>query len=83
MNRFKTALQIQDACNVIAVSGALHQACLEARSEGLGSDAIERDGAVVLILDKLASMIDREEFKSAYDICVARQNEVKPEMKTA
>ena len=83
MNRFKTALQIQDACNVIAVAGALHQACLEARSEGLGSDAIECDGAVVLILDKLLSMIDRTDYISAHEMCVARQNEIKPAMKTA
>ena len=39
-NRFKTALDIQDACNLTAVAGAFHKMCLEVLHESGRSNEI-------------------------------------------
>jgi hypothetical protein len=76
-NRFKTALELQDACNLRAIARQLVIAADEASDEG-GTDASYRDPAVVLIVNKIESLIHsnwNDNFSVAYDICTIKASE--------
>jgi hypothetical protein len=71
-NRYKTALEIQDACNLTAVAGVLHKVCLEVLHESESTDAVTKDPAVILIVDKIHDMCGRlegQEFSKAFIAC--------------
>ena len=64
-NIYQTAMELQDACNPIAVANTLFKVAQALRDKGFGTDAIRKDPAFVLIVDKLADMTGRPE-ASAY-----------------
>jgi hypothetical protein len=71
-NRYKTALEIQDACNLTAVVGVLHRICLEVLHEGKGTASVCKDPAVRMIVDKvydLAGRVEGKEYTEAYLAC--------------
>lgn len=71
-NRFKTALEIQDACNLTAVSGVFHMMCLEVLHETHSTDAVTKDPAILLMLDKIQDLCHRPdmlEINKAYEVC--------------
>ena len=51
------AVDIQDACNITAVSGALNQICKDILHDQHSTDAPARDMSVKLIVAKLADMV--------------------------
>lgn len=61
-NRFKTALDIQDACNLTAVVGTLHQMCLEALHESQSTIQVTKDPAVIIVVDKINDLLGRLDF---------------------
>ena len=70
-----TAIEIQDACNIIAVSIFLADALRSLSRQGLGSKELNCHPAVILTVSKLDSLTGRlgqhtwEEFSKAYDTC--------------
>jgi hypothetical protein len=78
MNRFKTALDIQDACNLTAVAGVLHNVCLEVLHESKSTEAVTRDPAVIWIVDKIYDLVHRPEgevLSQAYDKLITLSKE--------
>ena len=79
MNRFKTALDCQDAVNFTAlVNTALLPACKQILDEGGDSNAVTSDAAVILIMDKLHDLMERPGgigFSRAYEECKRRCEE--------
>jgi hypothetical protein len=73
-NRFKTALEIQDACNLRAVVHTLHEIVREFPPGAL----VTKDAAVILIIDKLHDLVGRPEgfdYSRVYEECrVASQD---------
>lgn len=72
MNVYKTALDLQDGVNMIAISGTLNRVCKQLMSEGLGTDQIRKHPAVTLIIDKMLDLNGRPDamaFSTAYDEC--------------
>jgi hypothetical protein len=55
-NRFAQAIQVQDACNLRAIARLLVKAADEAADAG-GTDASYKDPAVILIVDKIESLV--------------------------
>jgi hypothetical protein len=71
-NRFKTALDIQDACNLTAVAGIFHKMCLEVLEETHSTAAVAKDPAILWMLDKMCDLIgrpDSDKMSKAYHIC--------------
>lgn len=60
-NRFKEALEIQCACNPVAITTALADAMRMCRAENMDTDAISRDPAVRLIVHQLAHLTNQHE----------------------
>jgi len=72
-NRFKTALEIQDACNLTAVAGIFHKTCLEILDETHSTVEVTKDPAVIWMVDKIHDMVHRpegEELTKAYNLCL-------------
>lgn len=74
MNRFKTAIDIQNAINPVAVAGVFHDMTVEALHENRGMDHIKKDPAVRLVLYKLMDMFQAEgaDFSEDYRLCRER-----------
>ena len=72
-NRYKLALEIQDACNITALAGLFHKVCLEVPHEDscTGTAKVCKDPAVILIVDKLHDMVGRLEGKEYTAIYLA------------
>jgi hypothetical protein len=66
-NRFKTALDIQDACNLTAVVGVLHKTCLEVLEETHSTRAVAQDPAIIWMVDKINDLIGRPDCKEMTD----------------
>jgi hypothetical protein len=64
-NRFKTALDIQDACNLTAVVGVLHKMCLEVLHESQSTIQVTKDPAIIIMVDKINDLLGRPDF---YDV---------------
>lgn len=82
-NRFKTALEIQDACNLTAVAGVFHKMCLEVLEETHSTAAVAHDSAILWMLDKMCDLTGRPEFAEmdrAYLICHERAEIVNEEI---
>lgn len=71
-NRYKTALEIQDACNLTAIAGTLHKICLEVLHETGSIEAVRNDPAVRVIIDKINSMIPGTDWSTQYGLCEER-----------
>jgi len=73
MNRFQEAIDIQNACNPVAVAGVLHEQMMTVLREKQSSTAIMEDNAVKLILYKLMAMCHEfpsdDNFPRAYQSC--------------
>lgn len=72
-NRFKTALELQDACNLRAIARKLVEAADQAADAG-GTQASYNDPAVILIVDKIESLVRSQDVKrlnEAWDCCKA------------
>ena len=85
-NRFKTALEIQDACNLTAVAGLFHKMCLEVLHETNSTEAVAHDSAILWMLDKMCDLTGRpesEEMTKAYLICHDRSEGVQEERRSA
>ena len=71
LNRFKTAIELQDACNLRAIARKLVEAADEAADAG-GTQASYDDPAVILIVDKIESLVRSQDIKrcnEAWDHC--------------
>lgn len=69
--RFQDALDLQDGCNLRAIARSLVRAADEASEEG-GTGFSYRDAAVILIVNKLESLVHSEQgdnYSAAYDYC--------------
>ena len=62
-NRYKTALDIQDACNLTAVAGEFHRRCLEVLKETGSTEAVAKDPAILWILDKMCDLTGRPDYQ--------------------
>jgi hypothetical protein len=74
-NRFKTALEIQDACNLTAVVGTFHAMCLEVLHESQSTIQVTKDPAIIIMVDKINDLLDRPDFDAvgkAYNECNKR-----------
>ena len=72
-NRFQTAIELQDACNLRAIARKLVEAADEAADAG-GTQASYDDPAVILIVDKIESLVRSQDIKrcnEAWDQCKA------------
>jgi hypothetical protein len=70
--RFQNAIDLQDGGNLRAIARELVRAADEASNEG-GTLASYRDPAVVMIVNKLESLVySNERFSDAYDECQKR-----------
>ncbi len=74
MNMYKTAIQIQDACNLQAVARELVKVIdTGVKAEGhIDTQSINEHPVVKLIVDKLADLANirsYESFCEAYDVC--------------
>jgi hypothetical protein len=68
-SRFQVAVDLQDACNLRAIARELVRAADEAAEEG-GTGFSYRDAAVILIVNKIESLVHSNEgFPLAYDHC--------------
>jgi hypothetical protein len=68
-SRFQVAIDLQDACNLRAIARELVRATDEAANEG-GTDFSYRDAAVILIVNKIESLVHSNEgdnYSAAYD----------------
>ena len=82
MNRFKDAIQVQDACNLCGVAQAFVKICKEVLHETSQTDAVRRDPAVILFMDKMWDMVHRpdfDDFHVAYNKCEELQDEKETE----
>ena len=73
-NRFKTALELQDACNLRAIARKLVEAADQAADAG-GTQASYNDPAVILIVDKIESLVRSQDvgrLNEAWDQCKAQ-----------
>jgi hypothetical protein len=73
-NRFQTAMQIQDAVNLVAVAGEFHRMCIEVLEETHSTDAVKRDAAILWMIDKINDLVGRPDcqaLSTAYDVCLA------------
>jgi hypothetical protein len=71
-NRYETALEIQDSCNLTAVAGVFHKMCLEVLEETHSTQAVTEDPAILWMVDKIHDLVhrpDRETMSKAYDFC--------------
>lgn len=69
------ALAVQDACNLVAVLGAMHDGSLFLMSKGLGTDEIREHPAMTLFADKVNDLCGRprlEDFGDAMTSCEIR-----------
>jgi len=73
---FKTALQVQDACNLSGVVKSFDEALtaiwVEARSTGKGTDWVNTHPICVMFSDKIRALTKsgyNEVFRKAYDAC--------------
>jgi hypothetical protein len=72
MNRFKQAIDVQDGVNLRAIARLLVRAADEAADAG-GTDASYSDPAVVLIVNKIESLVhSSERFADAWSECHER-----------
>lgn len=73
MNRFQEAIDIQNACNPVAVAGVLREQMVSVMKEKQSTAAIREDAAVRLILYKLMDMFyehpEPGDFSVAYQRC--------------
>lgn len=77
-NRFKTALDIQDACNLTALAGVFHKMCLEVLHESKSTIEVTKDPAVIIMVDKINDLLGRPDFDAvgkAYDECHKKSQE--------
>jgi hypothetical protein len=84
-NRFKTALDIQDACNLTAVAGVFHKMCLEVLEETHSTKAVAQDPAILWMLDKMCDLTGRPdcvEMDRAYLQCHERSEGVPEERRS-
>lgn len=63
---YKTAMAIQDACNLVAVIGECHRAAL-----ALNSPNLRKNPAMVLFISKIVSLMESDDFGAAWDQCKA------------
>ena len=59
-NRYREAIDVQDACNPSGVALSLHKMCCVVSREGNGTDGVRRDPAVRLFVAKLADLCGLE-----------------------
>lgn len=72
-SRFEDALFVQDACNLRAIARLLVRAADEATETAGGTQASYDDAAVILIVNKIESLIRSERdtrYSQAYDRCL-------------
>ncbi len=70
MNRFKLALDVQDAGNMRAIARSFVDVCDDAMEDLKSTTAVWSDPAVVLFVNKLESLSRSEqEFSKAYAAC--------------
>ena len=70
-NRFKVALDIQDAVNLVALSREFVKVVDAAYEERSGTVSLRDDPAVILFVNKFESMCRSEErFSEAYCECI-------------
>lgn len=70
-SRFADALELQDGCNLRAIARALVRAADEASDQEGGTAASYRDAAVILIVNKLESLVRSEQhYSRAYRECL-------------
>lgn len=55
-NAARTANEIQDACNVVAIVGTWHQHLLEMHRAGIGGDALINHPTTLAFISKLTSL---------------------------
>ena len=71
---YREAVSIQNACNIIAVAKLLSDTTLALRHDDfLGNPQLNAHPAVILIINKLAEMVDVEnmtDFCDAYQECI-------------
>ena len=58
IGRLKTAYQVQDACNPVAICGLLQRMASEITQE-TGMSAIKHDQGFLAVLDKLLDLLER------------------------
>jgi hypothetical protein len=77
-NRFKTALDIQDACNLTAVVGTFHKMCLEVLHESQSTVQVTKDPAIIIMVDKINDLLGRPDFDAvgkAWEECYKKSQE--------
>ena len=77
-NRFKVAIDIQDAGNLRAIAREFVKVVDAATEETKSTEATWADPAVVLFVNKLAGLTNAEQFTvftQAYEACHARKSE--------
>ena len=77
MNRYKDALQVQNACNLCGVAQAFAKMCKDVLEETKSTAAVAEDPAIMLFLDKMWDMIERPSFSTihnVYDKCEELKN---------
>ena len=67
-NIYRDALEVQDACNLRAIARLLVKAAELAADKG-GTTASYSDPAVVLIVNKIESLVNSSTNTSAWDEC--------------
>lgn len=86
MNRYQEAIDIQDACNPVAVAGVLQKQMVSVLRERQSTAAIREDAAVRLLLYKLMDMFyehpEPGDFSVAYQRCQQEAAEEKKREET-
>jgi len=72
----KTALQVQNACNLVAVLGAFHTAALKLSRAGLGTDQIRKHPAIGMFTSKVVSLTNNPDnrFSEIYNLTEAMRD---------
>jgi hypothetical protein len=60
MNRFQEALDVQDACNLLAIARAFVEVCDDAMAEHRNTGKVWSDPAVGLVANKIESLTHSE-----------------------
>lgn len=80
-NRFKAALDVQDACNLRAIARLLVVAADAAAEETKSTQGVYDDAAVVMIVNKLESLVRSDaRFGAAYVLCHERAEATKTKL---
>jgi len=73
---YKNAIEVQDACNMVAVANQFARDLSKLRKEeNLDSAGVNKHPVVVMYIDKLADLAGRPDFtkfSEAYDKCIEK-----------